>query len=337
MNNKGFTLVEVLVAMAIASVVGMAGVSLFSSSNWAYKFNEDVADAQQNVRVSSDRLVKDIRTAGFGLPDPPFSLSFTGLSTTPTVLPNPLTSPITVSNSATAPDSITILGIGELAGTLSIGGNTDCNNGSRSKICMNSVASFLSGGSYQSNRRYISLNGTTFIELATTQTETGVNKLTLLTPSSLDRDYPDGTPVYIVQAVNYSIDTTATGCSTSSPCLVSRDYTMIRGGGSPGERVIVAESIEDLQFAYGIDLVPRDGKIDYTAPYATAAFLNNPADPSSIIAVRASMVAKAKNADPKGGSFTRPLLEDHPASAADAFRRRVLTKMIKMRNPRQGS
>lgn len=346
MNNKGFTLVEVLIAMAIASVIGMAGVSLFSSTNWAYKFNEDVADAQQNVRISSDRLVKDIRVAGFGLPDPPFSLSFSGLSATPTALLTPLTSPITVSNSSTGPDSITILGIGFEVGTLSKGSNTDCNDSGKGKICLGSAGNannFFSGSgpyTYQTNRRYISLNGTTFIELATTQTDADrlVGKLTLGTPSTLDRDYRDGTQVYIIQAVNYSIDTdTAIGCSISNPCLVSRDYTMLRGGNSPGERVVVAEGIEDLQFAYGIDLNPRDGKIDYVAPYTTAAFLNSPSDPSSIIAVRASIVAKAKNPDPKVGGFTRPALEDRAAGTPDKFRRRVLTKVVKLRNPRQGS
>src|SRR3990172_3282386 len=167
-QQRGFTLVELLIAMAIASVIGMAGVAVFSTSNWSYKVNEDVAEAQQNVRVSMERLSKDIRTAGFGLPDPPFSLTI-GTGT--------FTSPITVTNSSTAPNTITILGIGYEAGTLTQGAATDCNVGATSKICLDSVEPstnrFFSSSltTFKTSRMFISLNGSTFIQLSNTQTE----------------------------------------------------------------------------------------------------------------------------------------------------------------------
>lgn len=346
MDNKGFTLVELMTAMAISSFVALAGISLFTTTNWAYKVNEDVVEAQESGRMAMDMLAKDIRAGGFGLPAPPFSLTFTGLSAIPTPLPATLTSIITVSNSSTAPDSITILGIGYEAGTLSIGANTDCNNGSTGKLCLNSVAGFLAGGNYQSNRRYISLNGTTFIELATAQLETALNKLALLTPSTLDRDYPDGTPVYIIQAVNYSIDTTATGCSITNPCLVMRDYSMLRGGTVPGERVVLAENIEDLQFAYGTD-TNLDGRIDYAGAYTdTSAFYFSRTGPTAlaasdvtgILGVRANIVAMTRNRDSKGGLFNKECREDRANDAActgaasDSFRRRVFSRLVKIRN-----
>src|SRR3972149_1088272 len=127
-EQQGFSLVELLISMAIASIVGMAGYVIFSSSNWSYKVQEDVSEAQQNVRVAMERLAGDVRTAGFGLPDPPFSLTFTGLSTTFVGQSGnsiTLTSPITVSNSAAVPDTITILGIGYEAGVLENDANDD--------------------------------------------------------------------------------------------------------------------------------------------------------------------------------------------------------------------
>ena len=348
--NKGFSLVELLIAMVIASVVGIAGISIFSSSNWSYKTQEDITEAQQNVRVAADRLAKDIRMAGYGLPDPPFSISFTGLSATPTALPNPLTSPITVTNNSTGFDTITILGIGYEAGILKSAGV--CTNGSGTNvICMN-TDSFFSGAAYQSTRRYISLNGTTFIELSSAagdHVNAAEGSMKLSSPAILDRTYPDGTPVYIIQAVNYSIDTDTTlaGCSPTNPCLVSRDYAMIMGGTAPGGRQVLAENIEDIQFAYGIDVSPRDGKIDYTAPYAATAFQDNPTDPSSIIAVRANIVGRTRNQDMKGQTgFKAQCFEDRTADAGttnctgappDGFRRRVLTKVIKIRNPKTGA
>ena len=373
-KQQGFSLVELLISMAIASVVGMAGYVIFSSSNWSYKVQEDVSEAQQNVRVAMERLAGDVRTAGFGLPDPPFSLTFTGLSTTFVGQSGnsiTLTSPITVSNSAAVPDTITILGIGYEAGVLENDANDDgiednnsCNGAGDGLICLgsaNSANNFFTGSgpyTYETNRRYISLNGAAFIELANAQTDANrsAGMLSLGTPATLDRNYPDGTSVYIIQAVQYTINDTApflTGCSATNPCLVSADTTMLRGGSTPGAREVLAENIEDIQFAYGIDVSPRDGMIDYTSPYSDGAFVFSAtgaaalSDPSSIIAVKANIVAKTRNQDPKGATgFKSQCFEDRLVDAgttnctgavSDGYRRRALTKIIKLRNPKQGA
>ncbi|OGQ73587.1 MAG: hypothetical protein A2235_02615 [Deltaproteobacteria bacterium RIFOXYA2_FULL_42_10] len=370
--EKGFSLVELLISMVIATVVGLAGFVIFSTSNWSYKVQEDVAEAQQNVRVAMDTLAKDIRTAGFGLPDPPFSLSFTGLTITPTALPNPLTAPITVSNDSDGPDSITILGIGFLAGTLENDADNDgteddlnCNGTSDSMICLDraeSANNFFSGGgpyTYRPNRRYISLNGSTFLELGGAQTDANraAGKLVLSGDYTLDRNYADGTAVYIIQAINYSIDTdnTLAGCSATNPCLVTRDYTMLRGGTDPGGREVLVENIEDLQLAYGIDANPMDGTIDDTDDNDDGGFTGTDyrfsealdaaiTDPMSIIAVRLNVVAMTRNTDPKGASgFRKQCLEDRSGDATctgaqpDGYRRRSLTKIIKIRNPKTGT
>lgn len=342
-NNKGFSLVELLIAMVIASVVGLAGISIFSSSNWSQKTQEDITEAQQNVRVAMDRLTKDIRMAGFGLPDPPFSLTFTVPATFvgESVGSITLTSPITVNNSSTAPDTITILGIGYEAGTLSKGGATDCNDSGMGKICLDSVASannFFSTDltTFKTNRKYISLNGTTYMVLSAAQSERASAKLALGTPATLDRNYPDGTPVYIIQAVQYTIvsDTSITGCSATNPCLTSHDATELRGSG----RQLLAENIEDIQFAYGIDESPRDGKIDYASGYDAADFSNAPTDNTSIIAVRTTVVGRTRTTDMKGQTgFKRPAAEDRAEGASDGYRRRTLLKVLKIRNPRTGA
>lgn len=337
-QERGFSLVELLISMVIATIVGLAGYTIFSTSNWTYKVQEDISEAQQNVRVAMDRIAKDIRLAGFGLPSPPFSLTISGQT---------FTSAITVSDSSSNPDTITILGIGYEAGTLSKGTATDCNDSGKSKICLDSADSFFSSDSpynYQSTRRYISLNGATFIELSSAAADhdrsAGKMKLSSTsTPSTLDRDYPDGTPVYIIQAVQYTINNLSpflAGCSANNPCLASLDYTGLRGG-SGNDRQPLAESIEDIQFAYGIDSSPKDGKVDYSGSYDTDDFSPDPADDSTIIAVRATVVARTRNQDPRGSTaFKRPEAENHAAGSSDGYRRRAVTKIIKLRNPRTG-
>ncbi len=353
MEQSGFTLVELLVAMGMAAVVGLIGYVIFSTSNWSYKVQEDVSEVQQTVRFGMDRLSRDLRTAGFGLPDPPFSLTFTGIASA-------ITSPVVVTNSATGTDSITIIGIGYEAGTLLQGGDAGCNVGAAGRICLNNDGTGApnsnnfftnSGGTftYVLNRRYISLNGSTFIELANAQSDANraAGTLALGSPATLDRTYPDGTSVYIIQAVQYSVSTatvsTANDCTTAMPCLVSTDYTLLRGGTIPGDGQVVAENIEDIQFAYGVDASPKDGMIDYAGAYDAADFLDAPADPSTIIAVRANIVARTRNPSPKSSAvYGRQCLEDRSADAGctgaaqDRYRRRSLTKIVKLRNSRQG-
>jgi len=63
-NTDAFTLVEILIAMAMIGIV-MAGIyTVFVSTNRSYHTQDRVADAQQRVRVGIDFMVRDIRMAG---------------------------------------------------------------------------------------------------------------------------------------------------------------------------------------------------------------------------------------------------------------------------------
>lgn len=330
-EQRGFTLVELLIAMAIASVLGMAGVSLFSTSNWAYKVNEDVAEAQQNARVSMERLTKDIRAAGFGLPDPPLpTFWFDVNGNTAQDAGETFTSPITVTtSSSTAPDSITIVGIGHEAGKLQDTADfcpdgTVPNKYTATCIHLNDTSYFFSG-IFDTKRKYINIGGGKYMELATAGHVSTQQLLVLESPSTLDREYAANTPVFIIQAVTYYIQN---DCTVLNPCwnLKGNDLTGLRDSGNQA----LAENIEDIQFAYGVD-ADGNGKMDSTT------LSNDPiTDDFTIVAVRATVVARTRNKDMKGSTFIRPVIEDHSASAPDNYRRRILTKILKVRNPRTG-
>jgi len=64
-SNHGFTVVELLVAMAISGIV-MAGVySVYYSQQKSYVAQSEVAAMQQNIRASMFLLEKAIRMAGY--------------------------------------------------------------------------------------------------------------------------------------------------------------------------------------------------------------------------------------------------------------------------------
>ena len=73
MSDSGFTLVELLIALAISGVI-MAGVySAFKTQQDSYLAQEQVAEVQQNLRASIDYMVRSLRMAGF---DPEHSGNF---------------------------------------------------------------------------------------------------------------------------------------------------------------------------------------------------------------------------------------------------------------------
>ncbi|MBE0595777.1 MAG: PilW family protein [Desulfuromonadales bacterium] len=64
-RNRGFTLVELLVALALAGIVSTAIYNIFFSSNKVYVEQEQVVGLQQDLRAGVDLMVREIRMAGF--------------------------------------------------------------------------------------------------------------------------------------------------------------------------------------------------------------------------------------------------------------------------------
>ena len=64
-RQRGFSLAEVLVATAILVVVLVGILTLYDRANRVFKSGNEAADLQQNVRIAYERMVGDIRMAGF--------------------------------------------------------------------------------------------------------------------------------------------------------------------------------------------------------------------------------------------------------------------------------
>jgi prepilin-type N-terminal cleavage/methylation domain-containing protein len=64
-NERGFTLAEMLVVCAIVGLVMAGLLGLVMSGQQAYWFGTTQVDAQQTVRVALERMVKEIREAGY--------------------------------------------------------------------------------------------------------------------------------------------------------------------------------------------------------------------------------------------------------------------------------
>lgn len=76
-TNEGFTLVELLIAMAVGGIVMAAVMTSFLSQHNVYLAQDEVVEMQQNARVAMDMLVRDIQSAGYN----PNSLTGAGITT----------------------------------------------------------------------------------------------------------------------------------------------------------------------------------------------------------------------------------------------------------------
>ena len=72
-DKPGFTLVELLVALTIMSIVSVAIYTMFALSKKSYTTQNVSADVQQTVRSAMELMVQDIRQAGL---DPTNSNNF---------------------------------------------------------------------------------------------------------------------------------------------------------------------------------------------------------------------------------------------------------------------
>jgi prepilin-type N-terminal cleavage/methylation domain-containing protein len=64
-SQRGFTLSEILVTTAIFAIIMIAALAVYDQSNKVFKGSTEAADMQQSTRVGFDKLVSDIRMAGF--------------------------------------------------------------------------------------------------------------------------------------------------------------------------------------------------------------------------------------------------------------------------------
>ena len=74
-GQSGFSLVELIVAMAVTMLVTGAVYGLMAGGNNAFRREPELTDRQQNVRVAMDLIQKDVANAGVNMG--PFFQSFT--------------------------------------------------------------------------------------------------------------------------------------------------------------------------------------------------------------------------------------------------------------------
>ena len=69
-NQKGITLIELVVAFVIFAIASAASYRLFVSQGRAYAVQDQVVEIQQNIRSGMEIMLRDVRMAGFDNDNP---------------------------------------------------------------------------------------------------------------------------------------------------------------------------------------------------------------------------------------------------------------------------
>ena len=59
-EQAGFTLIELMIGMAVAIVVMMAAFTILTTTSKSLQANERIVDTQQNLRVAMELRVRDL-------------------------------------------------------------------------------------------------------------------------------------------------------------------------------------------------------------------------------------------------------------------------------------
>jgi len=74
-REKGFSLIELMIAMVVTLIITGAVFQLVSAGNTAFRKEPAMADRQQNIRMALDLISQDLFQAGYGMPS--FAQTFT--------------------------------------------------------------------------------------------------------------------------------------------------------------------------------------------------------------------------------------------------------------------
>ncbi len=304
--EAGFTLVEIMAALVILAIAMTAVFATFTTQQKSFTAQSRVAEMQQNLRQAMEYMSRDLRMAGYGIPDNvtiPDGIVATGVTSLRSLY---------AKDNTTGPDQVYVLYLFDMdANQPPTSDNASFTAGAGS-ITVTSTTGFLTDG----GELVLVTDNTTAADLYETSAAAG----TTLTfgggygyNSGHSKSYSP--PVTVAKAcfVRYFID------DATDPAHPSLMVDRLNGR-SPQP---VADDIEDLQMTYGLD-TDADGTVD--------TWTSAPAAPSQIRQVRLQIMARTRLPD-RDWSETRPALGNHPGGAsADGYRRRIIDVVIDVRN-----
>ena len=314
-RNAGFTLTELLVAVAIVGVVVAAAMQSFMVQNQTYTVVDQVTETQQNMRAIAHLLERDARVTGFMVPE---SAALCGVDQTG------------------APDTL----------FLSDADALDPTNQVQAALGAEIVAGYNGAtGSRTMSVDDVVLDGMPFYDTdgnAAADADFQLNAGAIL----VDADNPLlGTACGIVTAVNpaapsITVDfVTTIGVPPPGDRLVlvpAHVYQIGAGNQLTRDGLPLANDVEDLQAAFFLD-VDGDGQMtnpvnELPGSTGVPTYQSAGTDHRVLREIRVNLVVRTRNQDDQGRGLFQATENRLPIAVDDGFRRRVHTTTIRLRN-----
>ena len=322
---RGFTLIELMVALALAGIVLLGLSAYFVSSSRAFSETERVSRQIENGRYASALIAEEIRHAGFyGEVGNVVNLPPTSAIALPGSMPDPCATDIASVKAALplgvqgvdAPDALTTACATALANYKS---GTDVLVVRRAHT---TTAGSAAANGYYTQVSYCPTADPMFIVAQSGFTLTGKDCTTTM-------------PVRQLHVYIYYIATCSVVCGSGAPAIPTLKRAELTAGGT-WTIVPLVEGIENIQYEYGID---SDGDGNANSYKALPASVT---EWSQVVAVKVNLLAR--NLDQSPGytdSKTYTLGLDRTGTAnnvvapGDGYRRHNYQELVRVNNPAQ--
>jgi type IV pilus assembly protein PilW len=328
-TQKGFSLIEVMVAMTIGLVISALVVTIFSASSATYKVADSVGALQETGRVAMDSIDRDVQMAGFrgcNSNNVQSSGPLINVITTPTAYANDLATsiqgyeytgpgwtpalPAALTGAAPAPvagsDVLVVRVPVGIPGTLS---------GPMASPTSDIPLFNTAGFAVNDNVFIADCNESAAFKISGFAGTSVQHTLAKNNNASLGRVFAEDALVMHFETHAYYV-----APSSRNPATETSLWTMI-GTAAPVE---VVEDVEGIQIQYG-----EDTDADYVANVFRKA--NNVVDFTQVVALQVNLLLRGARFN-ETQAITNYVYNGQTVVPADRYTRRVYTATIQLRN-----
>jgi type IV pilus assembly protein PilW len=301
---RGFTLVELMVALLLALLIIAGMFTAFNSASWTTNANARFSQVQNNGRYAADLLRREIQHAGY-----------LGVQTATELF-------------GKCPDCL------ETKGSIAATNYGNCGAGFVTNIALPVWGTNNSNALACTGMDYVSDSDVLVVRRAGSQRHTGVpatdslyvrtkfNHATVFlgsdlttSPTAPEEDYPLEADVYYISPY-----TTASTDSPNVPAL----YRLTLGAGPAITKQLLATGVENMQVQYGVS---SGGITTFKNASAVTAgeWLN-------VVSLRIWLLARSTDIEPGYSNTKSYPIGDQTVTASDSFVRQVFPLVVGLRN-----
>lgn len=321
-NRAGFTLVEMMVAVGILAVVVAGVMQSFVVQNRAYTVVDQTTESQQNLRALAYMLERDLRMAGFRVPEGAVACGVDQTNGPDTLYVSDSEPIATIDPNDPTSRTDDAFGVDVSGYTASVSEQSLV----VSSTVLDDIPYWDADGNGAPDSDFREGAAVILFDAANPDRGTACGTVTDIptvgTPGRIRVDFETALPsagglLVMVPAIRYSVD-------VANSALMRNE-------------IVVANDIDDLQIAYFID-ADGNGRVSNDDEYegsalAAAEYESRNTDHADLREIRFNLSIRSRTEDPTfQDGFMQALENRAAAGASDGFRRRTYTATVRPRN-----